>query len=173
MNIPNIFIVNFYCLITVFNCLYYFASCTTWKMPTYVLSTRKEKRKFNRSQMEVFFPPEYDSPKHRPIEFVLCPYIRQGHINGILWDFTKALHLRSLTRFKYSLTYRVTSRYVLLYDTSYSEPCLLYQTYKCIIVNSDIFRHIHVLFKHMQPYCHIMCNSCIFRTQLNSESWHI
>ena len=24
-----------------------------------------------------------------------------------------------------------------------------------IIVNSDIFRHIHVLFKHIQPYCGI------------------
>ena len=141
-------------------------------MPTYVLYTRKDKSNFSRSQMEVFFPPEYDSPKHRLIKFVLCPYIRQEHINGILRDFPNALHLISLTRFKYSLTHRVTSRYV-LYDTSYSQPCLLYQTSECIIVNSDIFMHIHVLFKHMQPYCHIMCTSCIFRTQLNSESWHI
>ena len=44
------------------------------------------------------------------------------------------------------------------------------------IINSDIFSHIHVLFKHIQPYCGIfgtLCNSCIFKTLLYSESWHI
>ena len=36
-----------------------------------------------------------------------------------------------------------------------------------IIVNSDTLRYIHVLFRHIQPYCgiiRILCNSCIFRT---------
>ena len=36
-----------------------------------------------------------------------------------------------------------------------------------IIENSDIFRYIHVLFRHIQPYCGI------FRTLLYSDSWHI
>ena len=45
-----------------------------------------------------------------------------------------------------------------------------------IIVYSDTFRHISVLFGHIQPYCDIfktLCNSCIFRTLPYSESWHI
>ena len=32
-----------------------------------------------------------------------------------------------------------------------------------VITNSDIFRHIHVLFRHIQPYCGIfrtLCNPC-------------
>ena len=36
-----------------------------------------------------------------------------------------------------------------------------------IIVNSDIFRHIHVLLRHIQLYYGI------FRTLLHSESWQI
>ena len=39
-----------------------------------------------------------------------------------------------------------------------------------------IFRHIHILFRHIQPYCYIyrtLCNSCIFRTWPYPESWHI
>ena len=45
-----------------------------------------------------------------------------------------------------------------------------------IIVNSDIFRHIQVLFRHIQPCCDIfrtLYNSCIFRNLSYSESWHI
>ena len=36
-----------------------------------------------------------------------------------------------------------------------------------IIENSDMFRHIHILFRHIQPYCGIfrtLYNFCIFRT---------
>ena len=36
-----------------------------------------------------------------------------------------------------------------------------------IIVNSDIFRHIHILLRYIQPYWGIfrtLCNSCMFRT---------
>ena len=36
-----------------------------------------------------------------------------------------------------------------------------------IIVNLDVFRHIHILFTNIQPYCDIfrtLCNSCISRT---------
>ena len=58
--------------------------------------------------------------------------------------FSKALHLRSLTRFwiqlflnKYSLTCRLTLRYVRILS---------------IIVNSDIFMHIHILFRHIHAY---------------------
>ena len=79
--------------------------------------------------------------------------------------FFKSLHLRSLTGFwvrlsltKYSLTCRVTSLYV-LYDI-YSEPCLLSK-------NSNIFRDIHVILRHIQTYCGIfrtLCYSCVFRT---------
>ena len=69
---------------------------------------------------------------------------------------------------KYSLTYRVTSCYV-LYDT-YSEPCLLstIQTYSGIITSySDIFSHIVaylepcVALEYSEP-CHIQ-NPGIFR----------
>ena len=65
---------------------------------------------------------------------------------------------------KYSSTCRVTSRYV------------LYYTYSDIIVNSDKFRHIHVLFRHIQPNCDIfrtLCNFSIFRVLPYSESYHI
>ena len=89
--------------------------------------------------------------------------------------FSKALRFGSLTRFwiclflqKYSLTCRVTSRYILL-------NAYIFRTLS-IIVNSDIFRHIHVLFRQIQSYCGIftsLCNSYIFRTQPFSESWHI
>ena len=57
--------------------------------------TGKKKEKFNRLQSEVFcvFLPEYElppippsppPPEYRPIKFILCPYIRPGHINEIL-----------------------------------------------------------------------------------------
>ena len=42
------------------------------------------------------------------------------------------------------------------------------------IINSEIFRHIHIL--HIQSYFGIfktLCNSCFFRTLSYSESWHI
>ena len=41
---------------------------------------------------------------------------------------------------------------------------------------SDIFRHICILFRHIQPYCGMfstLCNSCIFKTLPYSEPWHI
>ena len=46
---------------------------------------------------------------------------------------------------------------------------VLYKSLKTlfIIVNSDIFRHVHVLFRRIQPYWGLLgtlCNSCIFRT---------
>ena len=72
--------------------------------------------------------------------------------------FSKMLHLRSLTRFwiclsvhRYSLTFRVTSRYIFWY---------IFRTLS-IIVNSDcgIFR--------------TLCNSGISWTLPYSESWHI
>ena len=37
------------------------------------------------------------------------------------------------------------------------------------------FRHIHVLFRYIQPHCHVfrtMYNTCIFRNLPYSESWH-
>ena len=45
-----------------------------------------------------------------------------------------------------------------------------------IIVNSDTFRHIHLLFRRIQSFCGIfrtLCNFCIFRILLYSESWHM
>ena len=73
---------------------------------------------------------------------------------------SKSLYLRCLTGLwihpslnKYSLTCKVTSCYV-LYET--------YLEFFSIIVNSNIFRHIHVLFRHIQAYCFI------FRTLHNS-----
>ena len=60
----------------------------------------------------------------------------------------------------------MTTRYA-LYDT-YSERCLLTEI--------QIFRHIYVLFRHIQAYCGIsraLCNSYIFRILPYSESWHI
>ena len=45
-----------------------------------------------------------------------------------------------------------------------------------IIVNSDIFSHIHILLRHFLPchgICRTLCSSCIFRTLSYSESWHI
>ena len=85
--------------------------------------------------------------------------------------FSKALHLRSFTGFwislslnKYSLTWRVTSSYVLS------------DTHSDTFINSDIFRYICVLFRHIQPHCGIfrnLCDSCIFRNLPYSESWDI
>ena len=45
-----------------------------------------------------------------------------------------------------------------------------------IIKNLDIFRHMHVLFRHIQPYCSIfrtLYNSSILRNLPYSEYWHI
>ena len=109
----------------------------------------------------------------------LCnAYILRNLAYSKCWDiqnhsyFSKALHLRSLTVFwirlslnKYSLTCRVTSRY----------SWYIFRTLS-IIVNSDIFRNIHVLFRHIQLYSGIfrtLCSSFIFRTLSYSESWHI
>ena len=85
--------------------------------------------------------------------------------------FSKALHLRSLTTFwiclslnKNSLTCRVSSRNFLVWEILGTLS---------IIVNSEIFRHIHVPFRHFQPYCGIFktpCNSYIFRTLPYLES---
>ena len=90
--------------------------------------------------------------------------------------FSKALHLRSFTWFwiclslnKYSSTCRVTSHEWL---------CTVWYIFRTlsIIVNLDIFRHIHVISRHIQPYCGMVRtprNSCIFRTLPYSEFWHI
>ena len=53
--------------------------------------------------------------------------------------------------------------------------CGIFRTLS-IIVNSDIFRRTHNLFRHDQPYRGIfrtLYNSCIFRTLPCSKSWHI
>ena len=45
-----------------------------------------------------------------------------------------------------------------------------------IIINLDVIRDIHVLFRHIQPYCgtfRILRNSCIFRTLPHSKSQRI
>ena len=87
--------------------------------------------------------------------------------------FSKVLHLRSLTRFwiqlsvnKYSLTYRVTSRYVL------NDPCLLSKNQ----ISSGIFTSNSHIFRYTVAYlescvtcayselCHLQ-NPSIFRTQ--------
>ena len=49
----------------------------------------KKKSKLCRFQIEVFPLPPYPTPssEYRPIKFALCPYIRLGHINGILRYF--------------------------------------------------------------------------------------
>ena len=49
----------------------------------------QKKSKFCRFQIEVFPLPPYptSSSEYRPIKFALCPYIRLGHINGILRYF--------------------------------------------------------------------------------------
>ena len=86
--------------------------------------------------------------------------------------FSKVLHLRSLAKFcirlnKYSLTCRVTLRHGTLFIVWYKFRNL------SIIVNSDIYRYIHVLFRHFQPYCGMLrtlCNCCIFRALPYSES---
>ena len=44
-----------------------------------------------------------------------------------------------------------------------------------LILNSDISRHIHFLFRHIKPYRGIfrtLCNSCIFRDLSYSGSRH-
>ena len=43
-----------------------------------------------------------------------------------------------------------------------------------LIINSDIFRHIHILFRDIQSYCDIirtLFNSSLFRTLPRSESY--
>ena len=91
--------------------------------------------------------------------------------------FSKVLHLRSLTKFwiqlsvnKYSLTYRVTSRYVL--HDKYSDPCLLSknQIYSGIFTSSShIFRYTVAYLESWvtcaySELCHLQ-NPSIFRTQ--------
>ena len=58
-------------------------------MPKYKLYTGKKERKvisFTDCKLKYFssqiYPPP--PPEYGPIKFVLCPYIRPGHINGIL-----------------------------------------------------------------------------------------
>ena len=82
--------------------------------------------------------------------------------------FSKALHPRSLTGFWICLSL----------INFYSDPalCIIWYIFRTlfIIVNSDIFNHIHALFRHIQPYCGIfrtLCNSCIFKTLSYSKSW--
>ena len=86
------------------------------------------------------------------------------HIHAY-WDIIKAsgfwirLYLN-----KYSVTCRVTSRYIVWY---------IFRTLS-IIVNSDIITHMHVLFRYIQPHYGIfktLFNSSIFRTLPYSESW--
>ena len=89
--------------------------------------------------------------------------------------FFKALYCRSLTGLwicpslnRYSSTCRVTLCYV------------LYETFRTlrIIINSDILRHIYILFRHIQPYCDIFRMLCNSSTLVYSELcqeifWHI
>ena len=45
-----------------------------------------------------------------------------------------------------------------------------------IVINSGIFRHIHVILSHIEPCCGIfrtLCNSCICKTLPYLEYWHI
>ena len=84
--------------------------------------------------------------------------------------FSKVLYLRSLAGFwirhflnKYSLTWRVNSHYV-LYDI-YSMKPVCYR-------KSTHIRHVHVLFRHIQPCCDIfrtLRNSYIIRNLPDSE----
>ena len=55
--------------------------------------------------------------------------------------------------------------------------CIAWYIFRTLSINenSDIFRHIHVLFRPIQPYGGIfktLCSSWIFRTLPYSESWH-
>ena len=104
-----------------------------------------------------------------------------GKIDKSYNYFSGALYLTSLTGFwilpslnKYSLAWRVTSRWV-FYET-YSEPCLLPQirTYLGIFTQySDIFSYI---MEYLEPYvtlafsepCHIQ-NPGILRTKIYSK----
>ena len=36
-------------------------------------------------KLKSVFPLQYKPPEYRPINFVVCPYIPPGRINGILW----------------------------------------------------------------------------------------
>ena len=65
--------------------------------------------------------------------------------------FSKAHHLRSLDQ---ALN---TSQYISILTLR----CILYDTYSqpmSIFTNSNIFRHIHILFRHIQSYCGIFRN---------------
>ena len=82
------------------------------------------------------------------------------------YSFCKTLHLKYLTVFWIRLLNNcsVTCTVTLClwpYDLMYSS---LYPEILSIIVNSNIFRHIHVIFRHIQPHCSIFrtaCNSCL------------
>ena len=83
--------------------------------------------------------------------------------------FSKVLHLRSLTEFLIRNVINFQSNLAL---------CVVWYLFRTlsIIENSDILKHIHVLFKHIQQSCSIfrtLCHSCILRTVPYSKSWHI
>ena len=106
----------------------------------------------------------------------LKAYSKTCHSHSILSKhysamFRQTLYFRSLAGIrpslnKYSLSWGVTQHNALYEKTFRVSP---------IIVNSNIFRHTQVLFRHIQPYCgilRILCSSCIFRTLPYLESWH-
>ena len=71
-------------------------------------SKKGKKSKFNRLQFEVFFlsnisPPFPATPKYRPIKFVLCPYIRPGDINGILWYIYICIYIYACMIYMYDI----------------------------------------------------------------------
>ena len=109
------------------------------------------------SSLTYLKPDTYSEPSQRfNIEF-FAKIVRKHHY------FSKVIHHRSLTEFwiglslnKYWLTCEVTSRYV------------LYDIYS---VNSNIFRHIHILLRYIEPYCGIFRTLCT--TLAHSESCHI
>ena len=93
--------------------------------------------------------------------------------------FSMAFYLRSLTGFwilpslnKYSLNVERTRT---IYFMRHIQNTDVFRTLSTI-VNSDIFRHIHVLFRHIQQYCgifRILFDSCTFRTLPYPKYWHI
>ena len=73
--------------------------------------------------------------------------------------FSKALHLRSVTGSQYlSISTHQLVEWL----------CIAWCIFRSllIIINPDIFRYIHVQFRHIKPYCGILrtlCNCFIFR----------
>ena len=77
---------------------------------------------------------------------------------------------KSSQRFKTKFFAKIVKNYIYFSKAL----CIVWYIFRTltIIVNSYILRHIHVLFRRIQPYCGIfrfLCNSCIFRTLLYSE----